>query len=84
MSDKAIITIYGAIAPHKIPALYAGVADLADAGVCSVVVSLPYGVRPFPRVPAMVFVPCDTTFVDFPPEGKPVMTVNFWEDVHQY
>jgi len=77
-----LVTVYGAIAPHACPASYAGVAYLTGRGETLVTVLVPYGVMRFPKVPYIIKVPTDKTFVEFRKNERPVLTVNFWE--HYY
>jgi len=81
VTNKSMVTVYGAISPGTSPAIYAAVAYLANRGECRVTVKLPYGVRPFPRVPITVYVDTDSAFVEFPKDKAPELTVMYWEPV---
>ena len=80
---KQLVTIYGVISPHRCPASYAGVAWLAGKGETLVTVLLPYGVMQFPKVPCVIEVPTDSTFVEFRKNERPVLTVNYWEPYYK-
>lgn len=74
-----LVTVYGAISPRGCPARYAGVTWLADKGETLVTVNLPYGVRQFSKVPCIVQVPIETTFVEFHDNERPILIVNSWQ-----
>lgn len=74
-----LVTIYGAISPRSCPSTYTGVTWLADTGETLVTVSLPYGVKRFPKVPYTIKVPAENTFVEFHNNERPILIVNAWE-----
>ena len=75
--NKALVAVYGVIDADKTPALYAGVTEL-ETGAVNVVVSLPYGVRRFPHIPAFVWVSTEDTFVEYEKGKKPLLSVVHW------
>ena len=83
--NKAIVGIYGAIAPRKTPATYAGFVELADRGYTFVTVEIPYGVMNFPKIPCLVLVPTDNTMVteSSNPREKPVLVIHHWEPLNE-
>lgn len=78
-NGEQMVTVYGAISPRNHPASYAGVTRLGDRGEMPVTVLIPYGVRPFPKIPCTIKIPTENTFVEFRKNERPVITVNYWE-----
>lgn len=78
-NGEQMVTVYGAISPRNCPASYAGVTRLGDRGEMLVTVLIPYGVRPFPKIPCTIKIPTENTFVEFRKNERPVITVNYWE-----
>lgn len=80
MKNAALLVITSTIDVFDKSMRYAGIVDLTKLGVCSVMVELAYGVKPFQNVPGIVWVDSDSTMVTYDGDNKPVLTVHHYEE----
>lgn len=82
VTTKAVIAIWG---EGKVPPSngenYVGIAELQSFGFSRVEIYLPYGVKPFPKLPYMCLVDCEDVAAEMRAGRYPLITLNKWYEV---